>query len=109
MKNKIKEILYNCCITASTAIKETGLSRNAFYLYKQKDYPKYEAFIKAHHNDFVFTSEGLKVACKKSGLTQLQISDKLEIHNVTLNLFIHGKMRPSRASGDYYKLRDFML
>jgi hypothetical protein len=107
MKEIINKFMADRCITATVAIKETGLNRNAFYLYNEKNYPAYKKFMKSHENDFVFTSEGLMAAFKKSGLTQLELSDKLNIHNVTLNLFIHGKLRPSRASGDYDKIRGF--
>lgn len=107
MEQTIKKILHDCCITATCAIKETGLSRNAFYLFQDKNYPAYENFIEAHKSDFVFTSDVFLSAFQKSGLTQLELSDKLDIHNVTLNLLLNGKKRPSRASGDYDKIRIF--
>ena len=107
MKQRIKKILHDRCITATAAIAETGLSRNAFYLYQEKNYPIYSRFILKHSGDFIFTPEKFNKAIDKSGLTQLQLWDKINIHNVTLSLFLSGKKRPSRAAGDYDSVRLF--
>lgn len=107
MKQKIEKTLYDCCITASAAIKEIGISRNAFYKFDEKNNSNYYKFILSHSGDFIFTPEKFEAALAKSGLTQLEVADKTGIHNVTLNLFLHGKMRPSRASGDYDAVRGF--
>lgn len=107
MKQRIKKLLYNCCITSTAAIAETGLSRNAFYLYQEKNYPIYSRFLLMHSGDFVFTPEKFNEAFTLSGLTQLELADKIDIHNVTLSLFLSGKLRPSRASGDYFGVMGF--
>lgn len=107
MKNILNKILYGCCITKSAAIKEIGISRNAFYSDRiEYDNNVYE-FIEHHKNDWVFTSEKLKIAIVESKCTQKEIAEFIGVHFVTLTMFLKNKLRPTRKTGDYDKIKIF--
>ena len=107
MKQKLQQLLYDCCISATSAIKEIGISRNGFYSDKLNSHPNAEKFIESHQNDWIFTPEKLQIAVNNSGRTQLDICENIEVHNVTFNNFLKGKLRPTRATGDYIKVKVF--
>lgn len=107
MKDKLKKLLYDCCITSSAAIKEIGISRNAFYSEKVGSHPGTSKFIETHKNDWKFSPQILKDSVIKSGKSQTAICEEIEVHLVTFNNFIKGKLRPTRATGDYEKVMNF--
>lgn len=106
MRKKLDKLLDEACITRTQAIKDIGISRNAFYTDKI-NCEATEAFINAHQSDWKYTPEKFFRAIEKSGKTQLAISEKLEIHNVTVCEFLKGRQRPTRATGNYQAIRDF--
>lgn len=101
----MKDFIKSICITASEAIKEMNISRNAFY--SDKVLPEYELFKEAHKDDWIFTPEKFQDAIKKSGLSQYKVSLETGLHYVTINIFLKGKRRPTRSTGDYQAIKDF--
>lgn len=106
VRKNLDEVLDECCISRTAAIKEMGISRNAFYKLSE-DSPEIAKFIKSHENDWRYSSQKLINAMDKAKKNQSKVSKLLGIHYVTLNLYIKKKQLPTRKSGHYQKIRDF--
>jgi DNA-binding Xre family transcriptional regulator len=103
----LDKLLHDKCISRGEVMKETGVSRNHYYLSGCKD-NFFKGFIRIHENDWTFTPEKLFDAIVKSGDTQKAVADKLGIHFVTLNVFLKGRQRPTRLkAGHYQKIESF--
>ena len=108
MRKELDKLLDEACITRTQAIKEIGISRNAFYTDKI-NCEATERFIKLHANDWKYTAEKFLRAIQKSGMTQFAVSEETEIHNVTVCEFLKGRQRPTRGTGNYQAIRKFCL
>lgn len=88
-------------------MEEIKISRNGFYSDRIKTYPGVEPFLQIHASDWKFTPEKLQRSISKSKKTQMEVAENIGICHVTINIFLKGKQRPTRKTGDYDKIKSF--